>query len=278
MKVLKDQVILITGSTDGLGRLVAQRLAQQGASVLLHGRDPAKGAAVLGEIVTASGNPNLRYYNADLSSLAEVRDLALRLRINEPRLDVLVNNAGIGPIAPGLPRRLSADGHELLFAVNYLAGFVLARELLPLLLASKPARIVNVASIGQQALDFDNLLLDHDYDDARAYRQSKLAQILDTFTLAAELEGRGATVNCLHPATLMDTKMVHEGSGYFPGVKSTTEQGADALERLICAPGLDGITGCYYEGLLEARANEQAYDLQARQRLFAASEALARKH
>lgn len=276
MKALQDQVILITGSTDGLGRLVAQRLAQQGASVLLHGRDPAKGAAVLGEIVMATGNPKLRYYNADLASLADVRDLALRLRINEPRLDALVNNAGIGPIAPGLPRRLSADGHELLFAVNYLAGFVLARELLPLLLACKPARIINVASIGQQTLDFDNLLLDRDYDDARAYRQSKLAQILDTFTLAAELEGRGATVNCLHPATLMDTKMVHEGSGYFPGVKSTTEQGADALERLICAPELDGITGRYYDGLLEARANEQAYDLAARRRLLEMSEALVR--
>jgi NAD(P)-dependent dehydrogenase (short-subunit alcohol dehydrogenase family) len=276
MKALQDQVILITGSTDGLGRLVAQRLAQQGATVLLHGRDPAKGAAVLGEIVTATGNPKLRYYNADLSSLEEVRDLALRLRINEPRLNVLVNNAGIGPIAPGLPRRLSADGHELLFAVNYLAGFVLARDLLPLLLASTPARIVNVASIGQQLLDFDNLLLDRDYDDARAYRQSKLAQILDTFTLAAELEGSGVSVNCLHPATLMDTKMVHEGGGYFPGVKSTTEQGADALERLVCSPALEGVTGRYYDGQLEARANEQAYDLEARQRLLAASKALAR--
>ena len=166
MKALQEQVILVTGSTDGLGRMVAQDLAQQGASVLLHGRDPAKGASVLAEILAATGNPKLRYYNADLASLAEVRDLALRLRINEPRLDVLVNNAGIGPIAPGLPRRLSADGHELLFAVNYLAGFLLARELLPLLLASTPARIINVASIGQQPRDFGNLLLERDYDDA----------------------------------------------------------------------------------------------------------------
>jgi len=274
MKVLQDQVILITGSTDGLGRLVAQQLAQQGASVLLHGRDPAKGAAALGEIVMATGNPKLRYYNADLSSLDEVRDLALRIRINEPRLDVLVNNAGIGPIAPGLPRRLSADGHELLFAVNYLAGFLLARELLPLLLTCTPARIVNVASIGQQTLDFDNLMLERDYDDAHAYRQSKLAQILDTFTLAAELKGCGATVNCLHPATLMDTKMVHDGLGYFPGVKSTTEQGAAALVRLICAPELEGVTGRYYDGQLEARANEQAYDLEARRHLLALSERL----
>ncbi len=165
-------------------------------------------------------------------------------------------------------RGCRADGNELLFAVNYLAGFLLARELLPLLRASAPARIVNVASIGQQVLDFDNLQLDRDYDDARAYRQSKLAQILDTFTLAAELEGSGVTVNCLHPATLMDTKMVHDGAGYFPGVKSTTQQGAAALERLICAPELDGVTGRYYDGLQEARANEQAYDMAARRQLL----------
>jgi NAD(P)-dependent dehydrogenase (short-subunit alcohol dehydrogenase family) len=268
MKPLQEQVILITGSTDGLGRLVAQRLAQQGATVLLHGRDPAKGAAVLGDIAMATGNPRVRYYNADLASLDEIRDLALRLRINEPRLDVLVNNAGLGPLAPGLPRRLSHDGHELLFAVNYLAGFLLSRELLELLKASAPARIVNVASIGQQVLDFDNLMLDHDYDDARAYRQSKLAQILDTFTLAQELEGSGVTVNCLHPATLMDTKMVHDSSGYFPGVKTTIEQGAEAVERLVCAAELDGVSGRYFDGKTEARANEQAYDLEARQRLL----------
>lgn len=278
MKAVQDQVILITGSTDGLGRLVATQLAQQGATVLLHGRDPAKGAAVLGELLQATGNPKLRYYNADLASLAQVRDLALRLRINEPRLDVLVNNAGIGPVAPGRPRRLSTDGHELLFAVNYLAGFLLARELVPLLLSSAPARIVNVASIGQQVLDFDNLQLERDYDDARAYRQSKLAQILDTFTLAEQLAGSGVTVNCLHPATLMDTKMVHEGGGYFPGVKTTTEQGAAALLRLITAPELAGVTGRYFDGQQEARANDQAYDPAARARLLQLSEQLAAGH
>ena len=274
MRALQDQVILITGSTDGLGRLVATHLAQQGATVLMHGRDPAKGAEVLREIVQATQNPRVRYYNADLASLQEVRDLALRIRLNQPRLDVVVNNAGIGPVAPGLPRRLSADGYELLFAVNYLAGFLLARELLPLLQHSAPARIINVASIGQQTLDFDDLQLDHNYDDARAYRQSKLAQILDTFTLAEALAGSGVTVNCLHPATLMATKMVSEGSGYFPGAKTTTEQGAEALERLICAPELQRSTGLYYDGVREAQANEQAYDATARQRLLEISNRL----
>lgn len=274
MKNVQDQVILITGSTDGLGLLVAAQLAQQGATVLLHGRDPAKGGAVLNELLQLTGNPKLRYYNADLASLEQVRDLALRLRINEPQLDVLVNNAGIGPIAPGRPRQLSADGYELLFAVNYLAGFVLARELLPFLQSCAPARIVNVASVGQQVLDFDNLQLEREYDDARAYRQSKLAQILDTFTLAEQLAGSGVTVNCLHPATLMDTKMVHEGSGYFPGVKSSTEQGAAALLRLITAPELAEVSGRYFDGQQEARANDQADDPAARARLLQLSEQL----
>lgn len=274
MKAVQDLVVFITGSTDGLGRMVATQLAQQGATVLLHGRNPAKGAAVLSEIFEASGNPKLRFYNADLASLEQVRDLALRLRINEPRLDVLVNNAGIGPVAPGRPRQLSADGHELLLAVNYLAGFVLARELLPLLQASAPARIINVASIGQHVLDFDNLQLEQDYDDARAYRQSKLAQILDTFTLASALDPQRVSVNCLHPATLMDTRMVHEGSGYFPGVQSSTEQGAAALLRLITAADLEGVSGRYFDGQQEARANAQAYDPAARQRLQELSEQL----
>lgn len=274
MKPLQQQVILITGSTDGLGRLVALQLAQQGATVLLHGRDPAKGALVRDEIIAQSGNEKVRYYNADLASLQAVRELAQQVGRNEKRLDVLVNNAGLGPIAPGLPRRLSADGNELLFAVNYLAGFLLARTLLPLLQQSAPARIVNVASIGQQPLDFDNLQLERDYDDARAYRQSKLAQILDTFTLAAAVAGTGVTVNCLHPATLMATRMVAEGKGYFPGAKSTTQQGADALLRLITAPELASVTGRYFDGLQEARANDQAYDAAARQQLLHTSQRL----
>jgi NAD(P)-dependent dehydrogenase (short-subunit alcohol dehydrogenase family) len=274
MQPLQEQVILITGATDGLGKLVATNLARQGACVLLHGRDASKGARVLDAIHKETGNTSLRYYNADLASLAEVKQLAVTILQQESRLDVLVNNAGIGPRSPGLPRRLSQDGHELMFAVNYLAGFLLSRSLLPLLKTSAPSRIVNVASVGQQALDFDNLMLDHDFDDARAYRQSKLAQILDTITLAEELAGTGVTVNCLHPATLMDTKMVHESSGYFPGVKTSTAQGAEALEYLITSAKLDAVSGCYYDGKTQARAQDQAYDAKARRRLVEISKAL----
>jgi len=275
MKAVHEQVILVTGATDGLGRLVATNLARQGACVLLHGRDAAKGALVVDAIRRETGNSNLRYYNADLASLGEARNLAISILHQETRLDVLVNNAGIGPRSPGLPRRLSQDGHELMFAVNYLAGFLLSRLLLPLLKTSALSRIVNVASIGQQTLDFDNLMLERDFDDARAYRQSKLAQILDTITLAEELAGTGITVNCLHPATLMDTKMVHESSGYFPGVKTSTAQGAEALEYLITSTELDALSGYFYDGKSQARAQDQAYDAEARRRLVEISKELA---
>lgn len=266
VKPLSEQVILITGATDGLGRRVAVDLAGKGATLLLHGRNPDKGQALLEEVNAASGEVHSRYYNADLSSLAEVKRLASEIRAQESRLDVLVNNAGIGPRHPDSPRQRSADGVELFFAVNYLAGVLLTRLLLPLLRNSAPARIVNVASVGQQELDFENVMLESGYDDARAYRQSKLAQVMFTFDLAEELEGSGVTVNCLHPATLMDTNMV-KNSTSLPGAMTTVEQGADALERLIADPALERTSGRYFDGKQEATALSQAYDLEARRRL-----------
>jgi len=260
------KTVLITGATDGLGKLVAQRIAARGDRVLLHGRNPAKGKALVDEIHKATGNPDLHYFNADLASLRQAHDLAAAVLKSQARLDVLVNNAGIGPVSTDSPRRESPEGNELFFAVNYLSGCMLARELLPLLRKSAPARIVNVASIGQQALDFDDLMLQKGYDDARAYRQSKLAQIMFTFDLAAELQDSGITVNCLHPAMLMNTGMV-SGSKYFPGPMTTIEQGADALEQLILSPKLASVTGAFYNGLEPGKANDQAYDAAARGRL-----------
>jgi NAD(P)-dependent dehydrogenase (short-subunit alcohol dehydrogenase family) len=187
------------------------------------------------------------------------------VREREPRLDVLVNNAGIG--AHG-PREESADGLELHFAVNYLAGFVLTRELLDLLRASAPARIVNVSSAGQQALDFDDLQLEHDYSGVRAYCQSKLAQILFTVDLGEELAGSGVTATALHPATYMPTKIVADPV-------STLQEGVDATLRLIVGPEVDGVSGTYFNGQREARADPQAYDADARRALREASAALA---
>ena len=263
MTALDGQVILLTGATDGMGRALAADLARAGATVLVHGRDQGRIAATVAEVAEAAGSAGrVRSYRADLGSLAEVSSLADEVAKAEPRLDVLVNNAGIGINEPGGgARQESADGIELRFAVNYLAGYLLASRLLPLLVRSAPSRIVNVASVGQQAIDFDDVMLTKDYDGMRAYRQSKLAQIMNTFDLAEALEAEAVTVNALHPATFMPTKV----SPAPPA--STIAQGVEATLRLITAPPQQTGTGRYFNRLEESRANDQAYDPDARLRL-----------
>lgn len=256
------KTFLITGSTDGVGRVVALRLGAAGANVLVHGRDRGRGDDVVAEIRRGGGTAV--FHAADLSSLDEVRKLADVVRADHGRLDVLVNNAGIGSASEGRERRVSADGHELRFAVNYLAGFLLTRLLLPLIRASTPARIVNVASLGQHPIDFADVMLTRGYDGSRAYAQSKLAQIMFTFDLARELEGTGVTVNCLHPATYMDTTMVRAG-GITPA--STVAEGADAILNLATSDELEGRTGLFFDRQRLSRANAQAYDDAARKRL-----------
>ena len=177
---MKGKTIFITGSTDGVGRYIAERLAVEGWRVIVHGRDRTRGEAVVERITNQGGEA--RFLAADLSSLAEVRSLADAVRRDGDGLDALVNNAGIG--TSGARRELSADGFELRFAVNYLAGFLLTRLLLPMLASRKSARIVNVSSAGQQAIDFSDVMLTRGYSGVRAYCQSKLAQILFTFDLA----------------------------------------------------------------------------------------------
>ena len=257
---MKGKTILITGSTDGVGRHVAERLAAEGALAIVHGRDRARGEALAARIADRGGEARLVI--ADLSSLAEVGALAEAVAREAAGLDALVNNAGIG--TAGAEREMSRDGHELRFAVNYLAGFLLTRLLLPLLEGRKPARIVNVASAGQQAIDFSDVMLTRGYTGTRAYCQSKLAQISFTFDLAHELEGSGVTANALHPATYMDTTMVRQ-AGVHP--VSTVEQGGEAILQLAVSPALEGKSGLYFNGLREARADAQAYDAGARQRL-----------
>jgi NAD(P)-dependent dehydrogenase (short-subunit alcohol dehydrogenase family) len=252
---------LITGSTDGVGRMVAEKLGAAGWRVLVHGRDRARGEEVVAEIDKAGGAAE--FLQADLSALAEVRRLAEAVKKATKRLDLLINNAGIGTGGPQGMRETNTDGHELRFAVNYLSGFLLTQLLLPLLKKSAPARIVNVSSLGQQTIDFDDVMLTHDYSGMRAYRQSKLAQILFTIDLAKELAGTGVTVNALHPATFMNTNMVRQ----FGTPMSTVEEGADAIMQLAVAPALEGRSGLYFNGQSEAQASEQAYDAKARQQL-----------
>ena len=262
----KGRTALITGATDGVGRVVARALAQQGWRVLVHGRDRPRGEALVREIEQAGGRAT--FLAADLASLAEVRRLADEVRAQTDRLDLLINNAGIGTAGNAPGRQTSADGHELRFAVNYLAGFLLTRLLLPLLKASTPARIVNVSSAGQQAIDFSDVMLTRGYSGGGAYRQSKLAQILFTVDLADELEGSGVIANTLHPSTYMNTTMVRQ-SGNAP--ISKVEDGAAAILQLAVSPALDGKSGLYFNVLRESRADPQAYDAEARRRLRALS-------
>ena len=218
----------MTGSTRGLGKEVAGRLEARRDDVVHHGRA-----------------------DADLSSLAEVRRFAGEVG----EVDLLVNNAGL----VSFDRQESADGYELCFAVNYLAGFLLWHEL-------QPPRVIEIASIGQQEIDFDDVMLEQAYDPARAYSQSKLAQIM--FAFEHSLRGpRGVTADALHPATFMDTDLVRQIRG--PGnAQSTVAEGADAVLHVIDKPG----TGRYFEGRQEATADPQAYDPDARKKLWQLSE------
>jgi NAD(P)-dependent dehydrogenase (short-subunit alcohol dehydrogenase family) len=268
MNPIHEQVILVTGATDGLGKGVALELARMGASVLVHGRDPKRIERAVAEIREMAGSGAVRSYMADFSSLGQVRDMAGKILAHETRLDALVNNAGVGTRVPGNGARAeSADGYEYRFAVNYLAPYLLTRLLLPLLRASAPSRIVNVSSAGQQAIDFDDVMIERGYSGVRAYCQSKLAQILFTVDLAEELRDAGVTVNALHPATYMPTKIVEHPI-------STLEEGVNATLRLVADASLDRTSGRYFNGLSEARADAQAYDAAARKKLHALSDRL----
>jgi NAD(P)-dependent dehydrogenase (short-subunit alcohol dehydrogenase family) len=255
-----DRVVLVTGATDGLGRGVAVACARAGATVLAHGRDGERLAATVEELAGIAGPDRVRDYRADLSSLDEVRALAAATREGEPALHVLVSNAGIGTDVPPGGRSESADGYELRFAVNYLAGYLLIEELLDLLHASAPARIVAVSSAGQMPIDFDDVMLERGYSGVRAYCQSKLAQILHVLDLAERLDGSGVTATALHPATYMPTKIV-------PAPVSSLEEGVAATMQLVADPALEGVSGRYFNGTRESRADAQAYDPEARRKL-----------
>ena len=264
MRSIGEQRILITGATSGLGLALARALSGKGATLLLHGRDTLRGQAIVDEITNETGNSEVRFYCADLASLRQTADLARQIANEERRLDVLINNAAVGFGKDTSKREISLDGYELRFAVNYLAHYLLTERLLPLLQASTPSRIVNVASVGQAPIDFGNVMFDRGYSGVNAYRQSKLAMIAWTFDLAGQLAKTGITVNALHPASLMPTKMVLE-AGW--NTMSTVEEGLEATMRLVLDPALESTTGKYFDGLRESKANAQAYDTLVRERL-----------
>jgi NAD(P)-dependent dehydrogenase (short-subunit alcohol dehydrogenase family) len=266
MRTLQEGTVLVTGATDGLGRAVAERLAVEGATVLIHGRDRDRLAAAEADVEMLAGADRVRTYQADFSSLSQVRDMAAQIRRDEPELHAVVNNAGIGSGKPDSnDRQESRDGYELRFAVNYLAGVVLTHGLLDLLRDSAPSRIVNVASIGQAPTDFDDPQIEQGYDGSRAYGQSKLAQITWGMELADRLTGTGVTVNSLHPSTYMPTKIVLDEMGRSV---DTLESGVEATVRLVSSPEVEGVTGRFYDRLRESEPHEQALDAGARRQLW----------
>jgi NAD(P)-dependent dehydrogenase (short-subunit alcohol dehydrogenase family) len=267
---LTGKVALVTGSTDGLGRDVARRLAAAGAHVLVHGRNVARGDSLVDEI-TRSGKGSAKFYRADFASLAEVRRLADAVIRDNARLDLLVNNAGVGFVFD-TTRKFSADGYEIHFAVNYLAHYLLTKRLLPLIVASAPSRIINVSSGSQEPIDFDDVMMTKGFNGERGYAQSKLAQVMMTIDMAPELEKEGVLTYSLHPATTMNTSMAR-ALGVKP--RSTIAEGVESVVNAIVTTEP---SGTYFNELTPARAQAQAYDPEARRKLRELSERLIREH
>ena len=261
MKQINDQIILVTGSTDGIGKLTALRLAQKNANIIVHGRNIEKVKRVVNELKEKTGTEKIAGLTADFSSLNEVSKFAEKVKKEYKEIDVLINNAGVG----FGDERYSKDGYELRFAVNYLAPFLLTNLLLPLLEKDSPSRIINVSSAGQSSVNFEDIMLEKNFDAVQAYCQSKLALIMFTITLAEKLKDKNITVNSLHPGTYLNTNMVRRSNIQPWG---EPESGADAEVFLATSPSLDNITGKYFNVKTEASADSQAYDKKARERLW----------
>lgn len=266
---LTGKVVLVTGSTDGLGRDVARRIAAAGAHVLVTGRSVARGDSLVAEIAK-SGKGSARFYRADLASLAEVRRLADAVIQDTKRLDILINNAGVGFIFD-TTRKFSAEGYEMHFAVNYLAHYLLTKRLLPLIAASAPARIINVSSGSQEPINFADVMMTKRYVGGRGYAQSKLAQVMMTIDMAPALEKQGILTYSLHPATTMGTTMAL-------ALKVTPRSTiAEGVESVIYAMTTAEPTGTFFNQLKPWKAQAQAYDAEAREKLRVLSEQLIDK-
>ncbi len=243
--------IVITGATDGLGRALAFELSgRSGIRLVLHGRNPERLEKLEKEL--AGGPADITTVQGDFAELAQVARLADRIRGMTDDISVLVNNAGV---SASHVRQLSADGHELCFAVNHLASFLLTNRLLPLLRAGAPARVVNVASRSQASIDFDDLAMAHGYTRQRAYAASKLALVMAGMELAERHDPEVLTVNSVHPGTYLPTKMLDS-----PELSiDSLDTGVRSLLRMAFAPELAHITGGFFDRGTETRAHPDAY-------------------
>lgn len=263
---MHNKTVLITGSTDGVGRITAEKLALRGATVLIHGRSADKISSTVKCIKQITGNDNIYGYQADLGFLVQTRQLAERVLSEHPKLDILINNAGVGPggSEEQLKRTVSEEGYELRFQVNYLATAMLCQLLLPALKLAK-GRIINIASAAQMPLKFEDLMMEKKFNSSSAYAQSKLAVIMFSLLFAEKIRDEGITVNALDPGSFLNTRMVQQAYGV---TGNSPDTGAIAQLFLACAPELNGVTMQYFSQLRPAKANEQAYDLIAQQRLW----------
>jgi len=246
---MQGQVCVVTGATSGIGKAAAAALAQQGAEIIVVGRDPARAEATAAAI-QAGGAPPPKVEIADLARLDQVRALAGRLNQTLDRIDVLINNAGLVLNE----RRLTPDGYEYVFAVNHLAPFLLTNLLRPKLTASAPARVITVSSDAHTAarLDLDDPNLEHGWSSWRSYSNSKLANILFTRELAGRLDGTGVTANCLHPGVVRtgfgrDARpLMRVGITIARPFMLSPERGADTIVYLASSPDVAAKTGGYY--------------------------------
>jgi retinol dehydrogenase 14 len=269
---------LVTGATSGIGVETARALAALGWRVLVHARSRTRGAATRDDIVRTTGNENVHVLLADLSSMDEVRRLAADVRARFDALHVLVNNAGVFL----RDRSLTVDGFERTFAINHLAPFVLTRELLPLLEASAPARVVTVSSVAHWSgrLALDDIHLEHGYSSLRAYGRSKLANIMFTHALARRLSGTGVTATCLHPGVI-PTRLGSETVNLFSVFYRTLgafmigpERGARTSVYLASSPDVEGVSGAYFVRCKKRMSSPLSRRMDLQERLWELSEGL----
>jgi NAD(P)-dependent dehydrogenase (short-subunit alcohol dehydrogenase family) len=271
-------ICVVTGATSGIGKETAVTLARAGATVAVVCRTRERGEQALAEIRRRSGRDAVSLFVADLSSRRAVRTVAAELRAALPRIDVLVNNAGLA-LRDRIP---TEDGLETTFAVNHLAPFLLTRLLEPTLVASAPARVVTVSSEAHRwgTIRFDDLMGARRYDGWKAYAQSKLANVLFTYELARRLDGTGVTANCLHPG-LVGTAFASRGPTAIrilarlarPFLRSPAK-GAATSVYLATSPEVATVTGRYFAGRRARRTSRESYDRAVAARLWETSEQL----
>ncbi len=276
---LSTKTILITGATNGIGKAAALAIAREGGRIVIAGRNPQKTEATAAELRQASGNPAVDTLVADLSSLAEVRRLAAEFTARYDRLDVLVNNAG----AFFMRREENDDRLEKTFALNHLSYFLLTNLLLDTLKASKPARVVNVASAAESSakVDWDDLQLTKKYRSFNAYALSKRFNLYFTYELARRLAGTGVTANAVHPGSVA-TGIWANPFGRFSGLAEpltklmmrSPEQGAETVVYLATSPEVEGMTGKYFVDMQERYSSRASQDPEAARRAWQVSAAL----